>query len=172
MHQTEMLDMETVYQTHFSTVYNFVYYRLLNRENTEDIVSQVFIKVLQHLSDFDPQKASLKTWILRITENTLTDFYRRQRPTVSMDNEDTGLDNILHVDFDEQYDQVFSPTRRLVLDALKTLPERDRMIVYYKYFEGITNRDIAKMLEMNENTVSAILARARQKLKGVLQDEL
>lgn len=166
--QAETLDMESVYQTYFPTVYNYVYYKLLNRENTEDIVSQVFIKVLRHLSNFDPGKASVKTWILRITDNTLTDFYRRQRPSVSIDNEENGLDNVLNVHFDEQYDQAFSPTRRAVQQALAQLPERDRMFIYYKYFEGITNREIARMLDMNENTVAATLSRARQKLKTVL----
>lgn len=164
--------MEEVYRSYFSMVYNYVFYRLLHKANTEDVVSQVFMKVCRHLDRFDPDKASLKTWIFRITDNTLTDFYRRQKPTVSYSHDETGLENVLHIHFDQQYEQECAPTRRIVLDALKQLSERDRTFVYCKYFMNITNREIARRTGMNENTVSAILARARQKLKLILKDEI
>lgn len=165
-------DMEGIYNEYFSPVYNYVFYKLLNRENTEDIVSQVFMKVCAHLPGFDPAKASLKTWIFRITDNTLIDFYRRQKPVLSFDHEESGLDNVLSEHFDEQYERQAEPMRQAVFQALRQLPERDRTFIYYKYYLNITNREIARRLEMNENTVSAVMARARQKLRGILADEL
>lgn len=171
MMEQEKLDMEEVYRAHFSMVYNYVFYRLLNKENTEDVVSQIFMKVMQHLNRFDPEKASLKTWIFRIAENSLIDFYRRQRPGISMDQEDAGLDRVLQVHFDDQYDQAFSSRRQAVLNALRQIHERDRMFVYCKYFLNISNREIAWRTHMNENTVSAVMARARKKLQAVLDAE-
>ena len=165
-------DMAAVYEQYFPVVYNYVYYRLLNRTATEDIVSQVFLKVVQHLHNFNPAKASMKTWLIRIADRTLIDHYRRQRPTISYDQEDTGLQNTLNVHFDEEYDRIVNPRRRMVLEVLQTLPERDRQFIYYKYFLGVTNREIALRLNMNENTVSAVLARARNKLKLILEDQI
>lgn len=164
-------DMEAIYEEYFSPVYNFVYYRLLNRENTEDLVSQIFMKVLTHLDSFDESKASVKTWIFRIAERTLIDYYRRKKQIVSFDNEDAGLENVLSVHFDQQYDQMCAPIRQEVRNALLQLPERDRMFIYYKYYMNITNREIARKMNMNENTVSAVLARARKKLATILEDE-
>ena len=163
--------IEEVYSEYFSTVYNYVFYRLLNRENTEDIVSQVFMKVLRHLPSFDPARASMKTWLLRIADHTLIDFYRKQKPQVSYSQSETGLENILNIHFDDQYDQVMDPRRKEVLAALKKLPERDRLFIYYKYFLNITNREIARRMNMNENTVSGVMARARNKLKAILADD-
>ncbi len=164
--------MEDVYETYFPVVYNYVYYKLLNRENTEDIVSQVFLKIVQHLHRYDPTKASLRTWLLRVADHALIDFYRRQKPTVSYNDVETGLANTLCVSFEEEYARILSPERRMVLEALRTLPERDRTFLYYRYFLGITNREIALRMQMNENTVSAIMARARKKLKDILKDEI
>jgi len=164
--------IEEVYEQYFSVIYNYVYYKLLNRENSEDIVSQVFLKVLKNLHLFDPEKASMKTWLFRITDHALIDFYRKQKPGGSFDDEEAGFENILSVDFDEEYDRIVNPKRRMLLEALKTLPERDRMFIYYKYFLNITNREIAQRLMMNENTVSAVMARARNKLKLILQDQI
>ncbi|MBQ8202049.1 MAG: RNA polymerase sigma factor [Clostridia bacterium] len=165
-------DMEAIYHEYFPVIYNYVFYRLLNRENTEDIVSQVFVKVCRHLDTFDPERASLKTWIYRITDHLLIDFYRRQRPVLSIDHEESGLANELHVHFDEQYERIASPTRKAIFAALAQLSERERMFVYYKYFLNITNREIARQLNMNENTVSAVMARARKKLQGILAGEV
>jgi len=170
--QRNKLNMEEVYNTYFSMIYNYIFYKLLHKANTEDVVSQIFMKVCRHLDRFDPEKASLKTWIFRIANNTLTDFYRRQRPTVSYSHDETGLENVLHIHFDDQYEQECEPTRRIVLDALRQLSERDRTFVYMKYFLNITNREIARRMDMNESTVSAVLARARKKLKTILADEI
>ena len=164
--------MEEVYEQYFPLVYNYVYYRLLNRENSEDVVSQVFLKVMQHLHRFDPEKASMKTWLLRIADHTLIDFYRRQKPCVSYTQEDLNLENTLNTHFDREYDRILNPKRKLLLDALKTLPERDRTFIYYKYFLHTTNREIALRMQMNENTVAAVLARARKKLQAILKDQL
>lgn len=170
--QSGLMNMEEIYNEHFSMVYNYVFYKLLNKESTEDVVSQVFLKVVAHLGSFDPAKASIKTWIFRITDHTLIDFYRRQKPNLSIDHEESGLENVLHVHFDEQYEQQLDPMRQTVLAALQQLPERERMFIYYKYYLNITNREIARRMNMNENTVSAIMARARKKLKGILAEEL
>lgn len=167
-----MQNMEEVYKTYFPVIYNYVFYKLLNRENTEDVVSQIFEKVLKHLSSFDPTKAAMKTWIMRITDNVLIDFYRRQRANVSYDSEETGLENILHVHFDEQYAKEIAPERQALLRALRELSERERTFLYYKYFLGMTSRDIARRMGMNENTLSAVIARARKKLRVMLTDEI
>lgn len=165
-------DMEQVYNEYFSPVYNYVFYRLLNREDTQDVVSQVFLKVCGSLAGYDPKKASLRTWLFRITDHALIDFYRRRKPLLSIDSEGAGLQNTLSVHFDEQYDQHMEPTRKAVLAALMQLNEQDRTFIYYKYFLGITNREIARRMVMNENTIASILSRARQKLRGILADEV
>lgn len=164
--------MEEVYNTYFSSVYNYVFYRILDRETTEDIVSDVFMKVLRHLDRFDAQKASMKSWIMRIADRTLIDHYRRQRPSVSFDNEEAGVERLVPVQFEDQYEQLMSPARRELLAALKQLPERERLFIYYRYFLNITNRRIAREMNMKENTVSTVLHRARRNLRVLLQDRV
>ena len=168
---TQLLSMEAVYEEYFPVVYNYVYYKLLNREHCEDLVSQIFLKVVQNLHRYDPALATMRTWLLRITDNALIDFYRRQKLTLSINDENNGLENTLHVHFDEEYERIISPERRMVLQALQSLSERERTFIYYRYYLGITNREIALRMQMNENTVSAIMARARKKLKTILQED-
>ena len=68
---TQLLSMEAIYEEYFPVVYNYVYYKLLNREHCEDLVSQIFLKVVQNLYRYDPALATMRTWLLRITDNAL-----------------------------------------------------------------------------------------------------
>ena len=94
------LNFEKIYAEYFPKIYNFIFYRLLSREDTEDLVSEVFFKVAKNLDRFDEGKAKLKTWIYRIAQNTLIDFYRSRKIETSLDDEETGYEP--SVDFEEQ----------------------------------------------------------------------
>jgi hypothetical protein len=57
----EKPDFAEVYEQEYSYVYNYVYMQVMHRENTEDLVSDVFIRAMAHYSGFDPAKASVRT---------------------------------------------------------------------------------------------------------------
>ena len=60
--------LEEIYEEFFPRIYNYIYYRLLHREETEDLVSRIFLRVAEHLQEYDPKKAKLDTWIFRTSE--------------------------------------------------------------------------------------------------------
>lgn len=163
--------IEEVYEQFFPKVYSYVFYKLLHKEETEDLVSRVFLKIVQNLHRYDARKASIGTWVFTIVDNALIDYYRRRRLNLSIDDEASGVAGALRVDFDAQLEQIAAPERRAVYRVLATLPERERTFIYYKYFERMTNREIARRMGMNESTVGAILSRTRAKLKKRFLDE-
>lgn len=156
-------DFEKLYNEYFPKIYNYIFYRLMSREDTEELVSEVFLKVVGNLEQFDSEKAQFKTWIYRIAQNTLIDFYRTRKPEASLDDENVDWEP--SVDFEAQLESITSPKRRAIYQALTKLKERERMIIYYRFFEGYTNREIAKLLQMNESTVGTVLNRALKKPK-------
>jgi len=154
---------ERMYREYFPKIYNYIFYRILSREETEDLVSEIFIKVAKNAGTFDERKASLRTWIFRIAKNTLISYYRSRKPTLSLDDEDAGV--VIPVDFEEQLRQISSEERQILYQELGKLKERERLIVYYRFFEGYNNRQIALLLEMNESTVGTVLSRTLKKLR-------
>ena len=52
-----------VYEEFFPKIYNYVYYQIHNRAVTDDLVSSIFMKVVEHIESFNEQKANIKTWI-------------------------------------------------------------------------------------------------------------
>ncbi len=153
---------EEMYHEYFPKIYNYIFYRILSREDTEDIVSEVFFKVARNRHSFDASKASFNTWIYNIAGNALIDYYRRKKHThVSYEDADAAL----LVDVSAQLQQISSERRREIFRLLATLKERERLIIFYRFFEEHSNRQIAEMLDMNESTVATVLSRALKKLR-------
>lgn len=160
---TSQSGFERMYREYFPKLCNYIFYRLLSREDTEDVVSVIFMKAARSAETFDESQASLRTWLCRIAQNALIDFFRAKKRTVSLDDETAGV--VLPVDFEEQAEQISSEKRRVIYRELMKLRERERLIVYYKFFEGYHNRETASLLGMNESTVGTALSRTLKKLR-------
>ena len=167
---TNEAGFEQMYEAYYPKLYNYIFYQILSREDTEDIISSVFMKAARNNRSFDENKSSLSTWLYRIAKNTLIDFYRAKKMEYSFDGEDLKIE--LRVDFEEQLEQIASPVRKTVYAELAKLKSRDRLIVYYKFFEGYNNREIARMMGMKESTVGTALSRALVKLRTDEMKEL
>lgn len=166
----EDVNLEEVYREFFPKVYNFFFYKLLHREDAEDLTEQTFLKIAEHLPAYDPQKAKISTWIGRISENTLIDFYRTRKRTLPLEEELSGTGCELSISFEAQYGQIANPVRQEIYAALWQLSERDRMLVYYKYLLGWSYHEIAEKFQINESTLASALKRAKAKLCEKLEE--
>lgn len=64
------------YVEHKSAVFRYVRFRVATRENAEDVTSIVFMKALRSFERYDEERASPRTWLLRIAQNAVTDHLR------------------------------------------------------------------------------------------------
>ena len=165
--QTEA-GFEEMYNEYFPKIYNFVFYHILSREDTEDIVSDVFFKVVKHKSAFDSGKAGLGTWIFNVAKNTLIDYYRKQKMEFMYEK----LESSATIEFEQQLKQITSEKRKVIFGELTQLKEKERIIIYYKFFRNYNNRQIAMILQMNESTVGTVLSRTLKKLRTDTLQEL
>lgn len=157
---------EQMYEDFFPRVYNYVFYRLLHKEQAEDVVADIFTKVLENLYRYDSRKGSFSTWIFTVARNTLNDHYRKRRVCISMDDPDHPIEP--SVDFEEQCSVIVDEQLREMYQALATLDERTRMVLSLKYFGEFTNREISRQTGINESTVSTLCVRGLAKLEKML----
>lgn len=131
-------------------------YRLLGRvEDAQDAAQEVFLRLLKnmHRIDGDPQ-----AWLYRVTVNICNDHHRR-KPIVmepSPDLADAAPDPERVLAEDER--------RRLLMDGLLTLPERERSAVVLRDIEGLSTREVAAILSVQEVTIRSHISSARLKL--------
>lgn len=140
-------------------VYRIAYQNMMNAADSEDVVQDVFLKLLKHSEPFE-DKEHLKAWLLRVVINQCRDYHRQL-----FRRKESFFETL------EQFDRgTPGPEEQLVLSELKKLSETDRTVVYLHYYEGYSLKEIADMLGKSPNAVNVRLVRARKKLKTILSE--
>ena len=162
--QNKKEDFAVVFEEQFSAVYNYVYARILHRERTEDLVSEIFIKAMKHYDSFDPSIASVKTWLVNIARNTLIDEFRKSsRAQVYSLDADTEFVEPSELD---EYPIMHNPVNQEAHAILAKLSDSERELIGMIYFEGLSNPEIGEILGINAKAVSErhrrLLAKCRK----------
>lgn len=144
-----------LYEEFYDAVYRFVYLRVNEQALCEDLVSQVWEKVLTHLRNLKGDEPEVfRAWIFTISRNTINEHFRRHKETALPEDYDApGSDSPIQ-------DAKELELGEAITLALQGLPSLEREIVSMKVFGDLANKDIAKLLQKPERTVAAYLSRA------------
>lgn len=138
------------------TVRRLCMIHLKNEADTEDIFQTVFLKYVLHSVPFENEEHE-KAWFIRVTINACKDllksFFRSR--TVSLD----GM---------IEQPSALPPDYRDVWEAVFSLPQKYRDVVYLHYFEDYTAPQISRILGKNVNTIYTLLTRSKQMLREKL----
>lgn len=134
----------------------------MNKDDTEDIVQEVFIKYFISNKTFNDDNHE-KAWILTVTANLSKNVLR------SKSRQNLELDDTIKI-VDHKFDKAI--TNHLDLEeAMIRLTANQRLVIYLFYYEQIPIKNIAKIMKSNENTVKSHLLRAKSKMKTYLEKE-
>jgi RNA polymerase sigma-70 factor (ECF subfamily) len=130
----------------------------------DDVVQDVFLAALKGLEAFEGQ-SSLRTWLLAIARHKIEDIYRqRLRAALELDLDSTAGEPLSNeAPLDEQIDRARAGAKARRI--LERLPERDGLILLWRYWEQRSARDVAAAIGATEKSVERLLARARAKFK-------
>lgn len=162
-------DFEGWYHEHRPTVFRYVRFRVATREAAEDVTSEVFMKALRSIERYDPNRASPRTWLLRIARNAVTDHLRSLRRRGSLH---VSLDRVpdLVADVPSQEERVMKEERiQRLLNGSQALRKADQEILSLRYGAGLGNPEIAETLGISNNAVAVRLHRALKRLKDAVE---
>lgn len=148
-------DFERIMRVHQRLVVSTAY-RLLGRmDDARDAAQEVFLRLLKHL---DRIQGDPKPWLYRVTVNVCNDHLRRRVIVKPPDAQqpDPSPDATHAIDLNDR--------KRLLMEALATLPARERAAVVLRDIEGLSTREVAAILEIEEVTVRSQISIARVKL--------
>lgn len=167
--RTDVDAFEELYEYFFPRVYNFVYARLKNSADADDVTSIIFIKVNENLERYDPERAAFSTWLFRIATNAIIDSTRHAEKSQETEWEEF-FDPAAPEHYEPESKIIASETNRQLLTALDKLSERERRIIELRYWGEVDTHAIAGILDMTEGNVRVTLHRALGKLKKILTD--
>lgn len=143
-----------IVENYSDMIFRIAYQYLYNKYDAEDIVQEVFVKLLSRKVIFKDEE-HVKSWLIRVTINQCLDYKKSlaKRSTVPIEN--------MEIPFEHKEEGI--------LEELQLLKEDERNILYLYYYEGYKIKEIAKILKQKQNTINSKLTRARKKLKEIME---
>ncbi len=151
------IDFDEKYGLYSDLIFKISIVYLRNREDAEDVMQNVFMKLFYNAPIFTGQAAE-KAWVIRVTvnccKNELRSFWRR------------------NVDISDAFEVIEDITDddREVLDELAEMPPKYRAVIYLHYIEGYNVGEISQILKLSESCVKMRLSRGREMLKKSLEE--
>jgi len=158
-------------------IYNLIYRMVHNREETEDLVQEAFMKAFKALPTFNEEYA-FSTWLYKIAVNNCIDHMRKKRlKTFSLNKPLQSKDGELDREFPDtsmspDKDILSDEKSRLIEAAIQELPENYKTAIILRHAEEKSYEEIAQILDIPLGTVKARIFRAREMLKKKLKGRL
>ena len=149
-------DQELLYRRYASKLYAVCLQYSGNDEEARDILQEGFIKIFEHLDRYK-YEGSFEGWMRRITVNTALERFRSRHNLYRVDDIDTIQEPETEPD---NYDYAGLEANDL-LDIIRELPPKYRMVFNLYAIEGYSHKEISKMVKISEGTSKSNLSRAR-----------
>ncbi len=158
---------ETLYVRYMQAIYRYVYFRVGDEIQAEDITEEVFVRAWEALPNYQHRKHPFSSWLYRIAHNLIIDYYRRKKP-VPISN---GLMRT-HPDTAESLDTMVNrkQEKQLLADAVQQLSELEQEIVLLRFVEGLSHKEIAALVGRSQTACRVILHRALKSLRSTLAE--
>lgn len=157
---TSITEFREFYDRQVKRVYRLAMVLMGNISDAEDVTQTVFLKAWEKKPDFRDADHEI-AWILTTTRNQCKDihksFYRRKRADLENAPEP-------QVTLETQMDSE-------IWEALQSLAEKYRMVLYLYYYEGYSERELSVILRRRESTLQTQLATGRKQMKSLLESK-
>jgi RNA polymerase sigma-70 factor, ECF subfamily len=167
----EPINIDEIVDAYFQKLYKLCLFYLNNKEEAEEVLQEIFIKVLKKKSSFKARSA-IYTWLYRIAVNTLINHINRKkiiefislessRPMKDETAGSFGLDPAVSFEADE--------TQRLKLEKLdrciRKLSNREKTAFYLFHYDNLSQKEIAEVMKTSLSAVESLIHKSMKKLQ-------
>jgi len=165
------LVFESVFEAYQQSIYNLSLHYLQQEEDASDATQEIFIKVYQNLDQYQPEAASLKTWVYRIAINHCLDVLRKKKTKKRLGFvlsifafQDTYTSPQLT---DIQHPGIAAEDKEAIhqlLHIINTLPEAQKTAIILAKIESRSQKEVAEIMGITVKAVESLLQRAKTNL--------
>ncbi len=162
----------TLYERHVTAIYRYVYYRVGNIEDTEDLTARVFARALKHIHNYNDRGLPFTAWLYRIAHNVVANFHRdnKRHPSVPLEEMETQQ-AVAHDDHADATDLRIDNERerRRLIDAIRLLPEERQQLVVLKFVQQLQNAEIGQIMNRSEGAIKSLYHRTLAQLRLMIE---
>lgn len=158
-----------IYKLYFTPIYRYIFLRIQKKEETEDLVQVVFLKVYRNINNYQERKVPPLAYFFTVARNTVIDYWRKQKETNNEGTEKIPVElekssgNPLQI---VQNKEIYKTIRA----AIKQLSEEQQEVIILKFINEMRNEEIAKILDKSEQAIRQLQCRALKILRKILKD--
>ena len=149
---------EALYAKYLKRVYTYVYYRVGNVDDAEDITESVFLHALVHLDRYQDRGIPFSAWLLRIAHNLVANWHRSggRRRTVDLEGAEPLHDPSPSPEESLEREEEIEALRT----ALRELPEERQQALILRYAEGLKHKEIGEIMGKSAGAVKVLVHRS------------
>jgi RNA polymerase sigma-70 factor (ECF subfamily) len=156
--------LENLYEQYYEKVVRYVFIRIGNQAEAEDLAGDVFLSALKSLRSYRGSIEQMRFWIFKIARNTVVDHYRKmsKRKTVNLDDVEIS-DNTDVEEMTEKRLQIEALSR-----ALDKLTPAQREVIGLRFFAGLSSAEAGQVMGKSSGAVREMQCDAIQKLRTLM----
>jgi RNA polymerase sigma-70 factor (ECF subfamily) len=164
--KTDSVAFGILYERYVNKIYNYVYYRIGNQHDAEDLTARTFYRALDHIERYVDQGAPFSAWLYRIAHNLVANWHRDQSRRKIISLEDIKLSVQRRQGPDQMAEQNEEKDELLV--AIRRLPPDRQQLLILKFVEGMSNAEIGKVMDRSEGAIKSLYHRTLLSLREML----
>ena len=156
-----------LYERYFDRIYKYVYLKIGDATEAEDLTEQVFLKMIEAIHGFQWQGTTFAAWLYRIAHNQVVDTIRQhsRRPQTSLE----PVVDVLPSEKDDPYKHAeLSDSVGHLKEAMSNLTDLQAQVISLKFGMGLTNAEVAGILDRTEGAIKALQYSALQNLSKAM----
>jgi len=158
-----------LYTIHLDAIYRYIYYRINNAQDAEDLTEHTFLKAYEALPDYQQKGKPFSSWLYRIAHNVVVDYHRLNK------------DNIISIEetHDIELGQKQTSTLQEIVnveevqtlaEGISQLSSEQQQVIILRFLEGFSHKEVSQILDKNEGACRMIQYRALLTLQQILGD--
>jgi RNA polymerase sigma-70 factor (ECF subfamily) len=157
-----------LYLLHVDAIYRYIYYRVGDAGDAEDLTEQVFLKAWEALPAYRSRGKPFVSWLYRIAHNAVVDCYRRKKRAVStVTPEDLEVKDGVA----SSLEQVIAAEEASSLArAIAQLSELQQQVIVLRFVEGLKHAEVARIVGRSRGACRVIQHRALSELNRLLSE--
>jgi RNA polymerase sigma-70 factor, ECF subfamily len=156
--------LASLFEEHYDRIARYIYVRIGDRAEAEDLASDVFVKALESLGKYQERGIPMQAWLYKIAHNLVVDHLRKTTKYKLLPIEEVEIKD----DADPVNAAEINIEMVRVKIAMQELTESQREVLQLRFFSGLTSQEVSLILNKSDGAVREMQSAALEKLRQLL----